>query len=120
MNSKFGYLRERVTNAWWMLRDGRFNDMLTALKDEYRLQVQSRRDRRNIQIMAEPPAEGEERRDSEYENKRNVRPVSYRPTSAVAVDMPRLAVDRDILAADVASILRDIPVPEAIDAEASS
>lgn len=119
-NSKFGYLRDRVVNAWWMLREGRFGDMAKAAAAEYQMRMQIRRDRRNVQIMAEPPAEGEERRDSEYENKRNVRPPSYRPTGAVAVPAPQLTVDREVVAADLASILGSIKVPEAVDEEVSS
>jgi hypothetical protein len=125
-NRKLRYLQVRTTNAYWLLRQGRFRQFLIHLKSEVDIQLESVRSRINNYAEAGVQSRlGSDSRgtvqsapvpvpdlDSEYIDRRKVQPPSYRPTifkHAAAVNMQ---ADAGVVRDELRTILSSFNVRE--------
>ncbi len=111
MNKKLAYLRDRVVNAYWMLREGRFHQVVDAILVELRHRVEAfntwRRTRKEIPESKVPW--------SRFVNRRKVIPASYRPTVARRLPEQPLCADRAEVTAELRRLLTTFRLPTGVD-----
>ncbi|MAT91810.1 MAG: hypothetical protein CME59_04355 [Halioglobus sp.] len=107
MNRRLRYLRDRVVNAWWMLRRGELKSMLRAAFLELKHRVESVQAwwyrRRKIDFSKIP--------GSAYADSRKVCPPSYRPTVSRRLTEVPLEADAQVLAAELAGLRDSFDIP---------
>lgn len=125
-NRKLRYLKERSTNAYWLLRQGQFRVFLEMLKREADLQFGVLRDRVNnyaevgvqSRLGFDPQASAAARAtdipglDSEYIDRRKLRPPSYRPTTYKRVDAVAIHANPELVKGELHKILSSFNVKE--------
>ena len=107
MNRKLRYFRDRVVNAWWMLRRGELNSMLRAGFLELRHRAESVQAwwyrRRKIDFSKLP--------GSAYADSRKLRPPSYRPTVSRRLAEVPLEADVQVLTEELAELRDSFKIP---------
>jgi hypothetical protein len=126
-NRRLRYLKERSTNAYWLLRQGKFRIFLEMLKMEADLQFSNLRDQVNnyaeggVQsrlgfdslvgkkdgASADLPI-----LDSEYIDRRKLRPPSYRPTNLKRADAVAMRANPEAVRGELSRILSSFNVRE--------
>ena len=108
MNRKLRSFRDRVVNAFGMLRRGELLSMVKAVIKELKHRVENVRAwwlrRQHIDFSKIP--------GSAYADSRKVTPASYRPTQDTEPGQVVLSVDRDAIADELASLRDSIELPE--------
>ncbi len=99
MSEKFRYVKNRIANAVWRLRKGKFDLVFK------RIWVEIRSFTIFVINYSKPPG-------STYTNKRKVIPPSYRPTGSRYKSPAPLQVDEQAIKAELESILATLVVRE--------
>lgn len=111
MNKKIAYIRDRVVNAYWMLRGGKFKLIVKSLWVELNHRVEAfntwRRTRREIPEVEAPW--------SRFDNPHKVVPPSYRPTVSHQMPGEPLRADRDEVVAQLTRSLASFKLPNGVD-----
>jgi hypothetical protein len=125
-NRKLRYLQVRATNAYWLLRQGRFRQFLIHLKSEVDIQLEIVRGRVNnyaeagvqarlssdSQAGAQGAANAVPDLDSEYIDRRKIRPPSYKPTIFKHGAAVSMQADAGVVREELRSILSTFNVRE--------
>lgn len=111
MNKKIAYLRDRIVNALWMLREGKFRLILKSIRVEVAHRIDAMRTwyrtRREIPESQVPW--------SRFVNRARVVPPSYRPTVMRRVDGAPLRADAQTLAAELRRHRSTLTLPSGVD-----
>ena len=111
MREKLGYLRDRVVNAFWMLRHGKWDLMTRSLVMELNLRRHNLIDillrRRGLDFNKHP--------GSRYRNLRRVYPPSFRPYYQQRPGSQPQVVTEPALASEIQSILDSIDIEQCVD-----
>jgi hypothetical protein len=103
-NGKLRYLKHRSTNAYRLLRQGRFRVFRDMLKMEFDLQFGVLRDR-----IKGSSAELSTL-DSEYIDKRKLRPPGYQPTTLKPAAYVAMQADPEAVRQELSRILSSLNV----------
>lgn len=110
LSKKLGYLRDRLVNAWWMIREGRFRLMVKSVF----IELGHRREALEGWYKRNRPIPESAIPQSRFVNTRKVLPSSYRPTGAVLIAEQTLRVDREKIGADLKRIRESFELPDAV------
>ena len=119
LTEKLRYIQDRCSNAYWMLKKGKFKLIWTSIWTEVthrKEQFQAWTGRGNIAHVNIGPAHSprpvrsqdagpDPDPDSAYTNKRKVFPASYRPTGARLSPVDALQIDNQAVANELRDIL---------------
>ena len=111
MNKRIAYVRDRTVNAFWMLREGKFQLIFRSIWVELNHRIEAfntwRRTRREIPESKVPW--------SRFQNKQKVIPPSYRPTVSAPMPGEPLRADRDEVVAELKRSLVTVRLPSVVD-----
>ena len=111
MNKKIAYVRDRIVNAFWMLREGKFKLIFKSVWVELSHRIEAfntwRRTRKEIPESKVPW--------SRFQNSRKVIPSSYRPTVPVVMPSEPLKANRDEVVAELRRSLNTFKLPSGAD-----
>jgi len=116
MATKIQYLKDRISNAFWMLRRGDLRAMIHAARVELAHRREAAKNARMQQQYSGPDIVLEEFDvpSSDYSNGRKVLPPSYRPTESSPVgtrcSTDGMIVDKDAVATQIKTILENLAV----------
>jgi len=103
---KLDYLRERVVNAYWMLKEGDFKQIVKSIQLEIHYRVEDIREWiRLARLLDDDQVLG-----SNYANRRKVIPPSARPTVSAMYPPISPQADPDAIAIELREILSELPV----------
>lgn len=109
MSEKLSYVKDRIDNAVWMIRNGNFRLFIKSIWIEIDHRIRHIRasilNRKNADYSALP--------GSAYSDKRRVLPASYRPTQSRRMPAVILDIDLRALQTDIDGILESIAIEEA-------
>jgi hypothetical protein len=108
LGRKLGYIRERVVNAFWMVRKGDFDLIVKSVLMEINHRIEAFHNwmsERNELDDSQVPG-------SAYFNRRKVLPESYRPTVSQIREPQDLKVDSQEVAQDLQQILSSFKVAQ--------
>ena len=125
-NRKLRYFQVRATNAYWLLRQGRFRQFLVHLKSEVDIQLDIVRNRVNsyaeagVQSRLGSDSQGSVQNapvavpdlDSEYIDRRKIQPPSYRPTIFKLAAPVSMRADASVVRDELRTILSSFNVRE--------
>jgi hypothetical protein len=97
--TKLHYLKTKVSNAWWMLKNGKLN----LFWENFWLEFHHQKNRPLDRVGA--PENFKQGPPSKYVDKRKVIPASYRPTSARTCPQGTLQADPQSVANELQNIL---------------
>lgn len=125
-NRKLRYVKDRASNAYWLLKQGDFKQFLQRLTSEVEFQLGTVRDR--VITYAEARSQGQlsfqsqqggesspvdvPDLDSEYIDKRKILPPSYRPTQLKRVAPVAMQANAEEVKAELRAILSSFNVRE--------
>ncbi|MCB1705982.1 MAG: hypothetical protein KDI17_14045 [Halioglobus sp.] len=124
-NRKLRYVKDRASNAYWLLKQGDFKRFLERLTGEVEFQLGSVRDRvityaearsqGQLSLQSQPSQEAPAAvpdLDSEYIDRRKILPPSYRPTQFKRVAPVAMQADAEEVKAELRAILSSFNVRE--------
>jgi len=103
---KLQYLKDRSTNALLLLRQGRFRVFVDMFKMEADLQLSVLRQRIGHRVNSHSKL------DSEYIDRRKLRPPSYKPTAIKPAADITMQADPEEVKAELSKILSSFKVKE--------
>tara|TARA_R110002073_G_scaffold305458_1_gene474515 strand:+ start:151 stop:546 length:396 start_codon:yes stop_codon:yes gene_type:complete len=125
-NRKMRYVKDRASNAYWLLKQGDFKQFLQRLTSEVEFQLNTVRNR--INTYAEVRSQGHigfdpqgdapsapvdlPDLDSEYIDRRKLQPPSYRPTQFKRVETVTMKADAEEVKGELRAILSSFNVRE--------
>lgn len=111
LTKRLAYLRDRVINAWWMIREGRFRLIVKSVL----IEIGHRREALEGWYKRNRPIPESSIPQSRFVNTRKVLPSSYRPTDAVLLAEQSLRVDREKIGADLKRIRESFELADGVD-----
>ena len=125
-NRKIRYVKDRASNAYWLLKQGDFKQFLQRLSSEVEFQLNNVRNRINTyaevrsqgQISFDPQSGAPSAPvdvpdlDSEYIDRRKLEPPSYRPTQFKRVETVTMTADSEEVKNELRAILSSFNVRE--------
>lgn len=105
------YVRDRIVNAYWMLRTGKFRLIFKSIY----IELAHRVDVIKTLLTRPKPLDDSQVPGSAYFNSRKVLPPSYRPTVAQAPLQVPLRADPDALAGELKRIRSSICIEDVAD-----
>lgn len=106
LNKKLAYLRDRMVNAWRMIREGRFHVFTKSIFQELRTRREAieNRYRGRSRLL-----------NSRFYNSRKVTPASYRPTDSVLLSDQVSPLDGQRISASLLRLRNSIKLSDGID-----
>ncbi len=103
---KLDYVRERAVNAYWMVKEGKFNLIVKNIYLELQYRIEDVREWiRLARLLDDDQVLG-----SNYANRRKVLPPSPRPTESILPPSILPQADPDAVANELRSILSSLTV----------
>jgi len=103
---KLDYLRERVVNAYWMVKEGDFKKIVKSIQLEIHYRMEDIREWiRLARLLDDSQVLG-----SNYANRRKVLPPSPRPTVSILSPAVSPQADPDVIATELRDILSTLTV----------
>jgi hypothetical protein len=101
IDRKLRYLKDRCTNAYWMVRNGKFKLILKSI----RIEIEHRIADVQAWLHKVPELDDSQVPGSAFVNKRKVIPPSYKPTKLRLLAPAPLQADPAVVAGELRNIL---------------
>ena len=133
LTEKLRYIQDRCSNAYWMLKKGKFKLIWTSIwtevthrKEQFQAwtgggniahgNIGPAHSPRPVRLQDADPGPGPDPDpDSAYTNKRKVFPASYRPTGARLSPLGALQIDNQAVANELGDIISTFTIQENIN-----
>lgn len=109
-NRKLRYLKYRSTSAYWLLRQRKFRMLLEMFKREAYFLFEILR--KHVIHDSDVVAQSRSGLDSQYIDRRKLRPPSYRPTTLKCADAVTMQANPEAVKRELGRILSSVHVRE--------